>query len=44
MLFEAKSRYGAEEAFESDADIPAVVERLVGELERDSFVVFRRAD
>lgn len=37
MPFEAKSRYGADEVFESDADILAVVERLVGELESEAF-------
>jgi hypothetical protein len=37
MPFKVKSRYGAEEKHLDDADIPAVVERLIHELEAEFY-------
>jgi hypothetical protein len=37
MAFTAKTRYGAMERYTDDADIPAVVESLIRELETEQF-------
>ncbi len=37
MSFTTKTRYGAEESYPDDADIPAVVESLIRELETEQF-------
>lgn len=37
MAFTAKTRYGAMESYPDDADIPAIVESLIQELETEQF-------
>ena len=39
MPFETKTRYGAQERFDSEADIASVVERLLNELETEQHEV-----
>jgi hypothetical protein len=37
MVFNTKTRYGAVESYPDDADIPAIVESLIRELETEQF-------